>query len=106
MGVEELSEFGMKNSLNLLSLANKIFNGVRDENDEPIYTYTDPVMRKFVRQSLKGGRCNAFTQHYKSEISDEVFIFISKELNVNGNICDLQENISTFYTNLRNTIQK
>ena len=83
MGMEELTEVGMKNSLTLPSLANKYFNSLRDENDEPIYTYTDPFMRNFVRKSIKRGRCNAFNQRYKSEISDEVFNIISKELNVN-----------------------
>ena len=96
MGMEELTEFGMENSLTLPSLANKYFNNLRDENDEPIYTYTDPFMRNFVRKSLKGGRCNAFTQHYKSEILDEVFNIISKELNVNGNICDILEKYFEF----------
>ena len=56
---------------------------MRDENDEAIYTYTDPFMRNFVRKSIKGGRCIAFNQRYKSEISDEVFNIISKALNVN-----------------------
>ena len=46
-------------------------------------------MRNFVREAIKGGRCNAFNQHFKSENSDEVFIIISKELNVNGNICEI-----------------
>ena len=72
MGMEELTNFSMKNSLTLPSLAKKYFNSLRDENDEPNYTYTDPFMRNFVRKSMKGGRCNAFIQHYKSEISDEV----------------------------------
>ena len=85
MRMEELKNFGMKNSLTLPSLANKLFNSLRDENDEPIYTYTDPFMRNFLRKSIKGGRCNAFNQRYKSEISDEVFNIISKELKVNGN---------------------
>ena len=89
MSVEELNGFGMKNSLTLPSLANKYFNSLRDENDEPIYTYTDPFMRNFVRKAIKGGRCNAFNQQYKSEISDEVFNFISKELNVDGNECEI-----------------
>ena len=40
MGMEKLTGFGMKNSLTLPSLANKYFNSLRDENDEPIYTYT------------------------------------------------------------------
>ena len=83
MGMEELTKFGMKNSLTLPSLANKYFNSLRDENDEPIYTYTDPFMRNFVRKAVNGGRCNAFNQRYKSEIADEVFNIISKELNVN-----------------------
>ena len=96
MGMEELTEFGMKNSLILPSLANKYFNSLRDENDEPIYTYTDPFLRNFVRKAIKGGRCNAFNQHYKSEISDGVFNIISKELNFNGNICDLLENYFKF----------
>ena len=96
MGMEELNEFGMKNSLTLPSLANKYFNSLRDENDEPIYLYTETFMRNFVRKAIKGGRCNAFNQHYKSEISDEVFNFISKELNVNGNICDILEKYFEF----------
>ena len=96
MGMEELTEFGMKNSLTLPSLANKYFNSLRDENDELIYSYTDPFMRNFVRKASKGGRCNAFNQHYKSENSDEVFNIISKELNVNGNICEILEKYSEF----------
>ena len=91
MGMEELPGFGMKNSLTLPSLANKYFNSLRDENDEPVNTYTDPFMRNFVRKSIKRGRCNAFNQHYKSEISDEVFNIISKELGINGNICEILE---------------
>ena len=68
MVMEELTIFGMKNSLILPSLANKYFISLRDENDEPLYTYTDPFMRDFVRKNTKGGRFNAFIQHYKSEI--------------------------------------
>ena len=80
----------MKNSLTLASLANKHFNSLRDENDEPIYTYMDPFMRNFVRKAIKGGRCNAFNQHYKSEISDELINIISKELNVNDDSNDYE----------------
>ena len=61
---------------------------MRDENDEPFYTYTDPFRRNFVQNSIKGGRYNAFNQLFKSEISDEVFNIISKELNVNGHVCE------------------
>ena len=86
----------MKNSLTLPSLANKYFKSLRDENDEPSYTYTDPFMRNFVRKAIKGGICNAFNQHYKSEISDDVFYIISKELNVSGNICEILEKYFDF----------
>ena len=90
-GMEELTGFGMKNSLTLPSPANKYFNSLREENDEPIYTYNDEFMRHFVRQSIKGGRCSALNQYYKSAISREVFNIISKELNVNGNdnVCEI-----------------
>ena len=95
--MEELTGFGMKNSLTLPSLANKYFNGLRDENDEPIYTYTDPFMRNFVRKAIKGRRCNALIQHYISESSDEEFNIISIELNVNGNI---YENLEKYFESL------
>ena len=80
MGMEELTEFAMKNSLTLPSLANKYFNTLRNENDEPIYTFTDPFSRNFVLKAIKGGRCNAFNQYYKSEISVEVFNIISQKI--------------------------
>ena len=96
MGIEELTTFGMKNSLTLPSLANKYFNGLGDEEDEPIRTYKDPFLRNSVRKAIKGGRCNAFNQHYKSEISNEVFYNFSKELNVNGNICEILEKFFEF----------
>ena len=80
MGVEELNNFSMKNAVILRSMSNRYFNTLRDENDEPIYTYTDPFMRNFVRQSIKRGRCAAFNQHYKFEIRDEVFVNISKKI--------------------------
>ena len=38
MGMEEFTNFGMKKSITLLSLANKGFKILRDENDEPNYT--------------------------------------------------------------------
>ena len=87
--MEELTGFGLKNSLTLPSSANKYFISLRDENDEPIYTYNDEFIRHFVRQSVKGGRCSALNQYYKSTIADEVYNIISKELVVNGNICEI-----------------
>ena len=100
--MEELTGFGMKNSFTLPSLANKNFNSLRDEDDEPIYTYTDPFMRNFVHEAIKGGRCNTFNHHYKSEASDEVFNIISKKLIVNGNVCKILEK----YFELSNKLEK
>ena len=91
IGMEEIKIFGMKNSLTLTSLANEIFNSLRDENDERIYTYTDPFMRNFVLESTKGGRCAALTQSYKSYISDKVFNIISEDLGVIGVLCAILE---------------
>ena len=105
MGMEELTGFGMKKSLTLPSLANKYFERLRDENDEQIFTNTDPFMRNFVRQSIKGGRCNAFNQPYKSEISVKVFIFFSKELNFNGNVCEILERYFEYTNKHRKIIE-
>ena len=49
--MEELTGSGMKNSLTLPSLANLNFNSLRNENDEPIYTYNDDTMRLFVSKA-------------------------------------------------------
>ena len=109
MGMEELTKFGMKNSLTLPSLANKYFNSLRDENDAPIYTYTDPFMRNFVRKAIKGGRCNALNHYYKSENSDEVFNIISKELNVGNvgsNVCDILEKYFKFLNKYEKEYEK
>ena len=80
--MEELTGFVLKISSTLPFLANKYFNSLRDEKDEPLYTNMNPFMRNFVRNSIKGGRFNAFNQHFKFEISDEVF-FLLRKLNVN-----------------------
>ena len=44
MGMGKLTNFGMENSLTLHSLANNIFNSMRDENDESIYTHNDVII--------------------------------------------------------------
>ena len=90
-GFEELTGFGMKNSITLPSLEKIFFKSLRDENNEAIYNYNDEFMIHFVRQSIKGGRCLVLNQNYKSNISDEVFNNISKELDINGNVCEILE---------------
>ena len=106
-GMEELTGFGMKNSLTLQSLANNYFNSLSDESDEPIYTYNDEIMRHFVRQSIKGGRCSALNQYYRSNISQEVFNIFSKELNVNGNdnVCEIIDKYFEYTNKQRKIIE-
>ena len=104
-GMEQIPGFGMKNSLTLPSLANKYFNRLSDENDEPIYTHNDEYMHHFVRKSIKGGRCASYNQYYKSSNSDEVLNNISQELNVKGNICEILEKYFE-YTNKQRKIKE
>ena len=68
----------MKNLLTFPALGNNFLNSLRDVNDEPIHTYNNPFMQNFVRQSIKGVRCTALNQYYKSSISNEVFKNTSK----------------------------
>ena len=106
--MEELTGFGMKNSLTLPSLANKYFNSLREENDEPIYTYNDEYMRHFVRKIIKEGRCSALNQYYKSNISKEAFNIISKELNiddVNDNVCEIIDKYFEYTNEQRKIIE-
>ena len=64
--MEKITRFSMKDCLSAPGLGWKNFNSLRDENDEPIYTYNDKHMRWFVRQGIKGGRDFAFNQYYIS----------------------------------------
>ena len=77
--MEELTDFVMKNTSTLPSLANKHFNSLRDENKN---TYDDEYIHYFNGQIIKGGRCVASNQYYKSIISDNVLNIMSEELNV------------------------
>ena len=103
MGMEVLTNFGMKNSLTLPSLANKYFNILREENDETIYAHTDPLLRNFVSQSIKGARCSILNQYYESSFSDNVFNILPQELNAQGNICEFMEKNFEFTNKHRKT---
>ena len=65
--MEEITGFSMKDCLSLPGLGWKNFNGSRTEEDEPIYTYIDKLMRWFIHQSIKGARVCSFNQYYKSK---------------------------------------
>ena len=86
--MESLTGFGMKNSTTLPSLINKFFNSVRIENVEFIYTYNDEDQRRFLRLSIREGKCVALNQRYKSSFSNKVFDIISEKLHANGNVCE------------------
>ena len=103
--MEELSGFAMQNSLTLLSLANNFFNILRDENGEPNYTYNDEWTRYFVPKRVTGGRCSALNQYYKSVISDEIFKIFSKQLGVNGNVCEIVDKYFEITTKHRKIIE-
>ena len=89
----------MKKSLTLPSSGINYFVGLRGEKDEPIYTYNDDYMRYFVRKNMKNGRCTAINQYYKSIISDELFSFISTELNFIGKVC---KNLDKYFEYMNN----
>ena len=62
--MQEITGFSKKDCLSGPGSGWKCFNSMRDEKDEPIYTYKDKYVRLFVRQSIKGGRVCAFIQYY------------------------------------------
>ena len=103
--MEELTGFGMTKSSTLTSLAKKYFSSLKNENDETIYTYNDKFMRHFVRQSIKRGRCSALNQYHKSSISDKVIIIILKELDINGNKCEILDKYFEFTNKHRKIIE-
>ena len=59
---------------------------MRDENDEPIYTFNDKYLRHFVRQSIKGGCVRALNENFKSKLCCDIFKILSRELYVEGNV--------------------
>ena len=89
--MEEITGFSMKDCLSAPGLGWKFFISMRDEKDEPIYTYNDKYMRWLVRQSIKGGRVCNFNQYFRSKSCDEVLKILSEELNLKGNVYDIVE---------------
>ena len=60
--MEEITGLSLKDCLSLPGIVWKFFNSLRNEEDEPLYTYNDKYMRWFVRQSFEGGRICDFNQ--------------------------------------------
>ena len=46
-------------------------------------------MKQFVKEIKKGDRRGSLNHLYEPTISDEVFEIVSKEWNVNGNVCEV-----------------
>ena len=80
--MEEVSGFSAKDCRSAPGLGWKYFMSMREENNEPLYTYNDKYMRWCARQSIRGGRVCSFNQYYRSEICDEVSKILSEELNL------------------------
>ena len=104
--MQEITGFSMKDCLSAPGLGWKFFNSMREENDEPIYTYNDKYMRWLIRQSIKGGRVCAFNQYYKSKICNEVLEILSEELYVKGNVYDIIEDYEKYKDHHMNIIKK
>ena len=51
--MRELAGFSMKDSLSVPGLGWRDFISLRDESDEPIYSFNDKYMRWFVQQRIK-----------------------------------------------------
>ena len=59
---------------------------MRDENEEPIYTFNDKYMSYFVEQCITGGRVCAFNQYYKSIICGDILKTLSREIKFEGKV--------------------
>ena len=77
--MEDTTGFSMTDCLSLPGLGWKCFNSLRNEEDEPIYTYNDKYMRWFVRQWIKGGRVCSSNQNYKSKRCDDILKLYQKK---------------------------
>ena len=77
-GMENMAGFGRKNSLTLLSLAKVYFNSLRDENDEPVYTYDAEYMRYFLLQSIKRGAVEVSINIINPPIQTKLILFQKK----------------------------
>ena len=60
--MEAITGFSMKDSFRVPGFGRKLFDSLRAEEDEAIYTYKDKYMKWFVRKSIRGRRVCAFNQ--------------------------------------------
>ena len=104
--MQEINGFSMEDCLSAPGLGWKYSKSMREDNDEPIYTYNDKYMKWLVRQSIKRGRVCAFNQYYKSKICDKVLKILSEELNVIGNVDDIIEAYVKYKNHHMNIIRK
>ena len=72
---------------------------MREDNDEPIYSYNDKYVRHFIRQSIKGGRVCAFNQYYKPNFCGGILKMLSRKSKVEGNVYDIIEAYMNYENN-------
>ena len=91
MNFQSITGFKVKDCLSLPSLVWNYFNSKLDKDvNEATYSYTDKFVRRFVSQSIKGGKVGAFNQK-QSTISDDIFLIISEEFNIKSNKYEIIE---------------
>ena len=62
-------------------------------------------MQFLVRQSIRRDRFGSFNQYYKSIISEEVFTTISKELHIDGNVCEIMDKYFEYTNKFKQTFK-
>ena len=80
--MKKITGLSVEDSLSAPCLERKYFISMRDESDEPIYTYNDQYMRHIVRQSFKERRVCSLNQYCRLITSNKVFKFFSRKLQV------------------------
>ena len=75
--MQKLTGFGSVDCLSSPELGLEYFNSLREEDDEPIYTYNNKYFKYFVRQSIKGGGVCASNQYYYFKSEEEIFKMFS-----------------------------
>ena len=68
--MQNMSGFGIKDSLTEASLGLKCFGTYNKDRD--FYTFNDEYVREFICKSIKGGRIAALNRYFESKQCDEL----------------------------------
>ena len=83
MEMQNLSGFGIKDCLTEPGLDSECFGTYR--KDREVYTFNDKYLGDFIRKSIKGRRCGAFTKYFESKQFDGIMFTIEKQPKLNDN---------------------